>query len=230
MEVRGILMDVRGILVIVMVVAALIIFSNPVEWFADPSSLCTPDYVQTYPGFLTDRECDELVKLMRSRDLFQSEVGGATGGVDMSVRTSKQTWAKEGESPEIDSLYKKVKALLASTGCYPKYDLEDVQLAQYTAGGKYDIHRDGDDCNEACPDSQRIATVLVYLNEPKDGGETDFPLLNMRVKPRKGTAVFFAVADQKTRDLFEATLHAGLPVKKGVKRIANVWVKNKLDR
>jgi prolyl 4-hydroxylase len=69
-------------------------------------------------------------------------------------------------------------------------------------------------------------TVIVYLNEGFDGGETDFPELGIRTLGGKGDALIFrnaspaGEADLRTR-------HAGLPVTQGVKWIASRWIRQR---
>ena len=38
---------------------------------------------------------------------------------------------------------------------------------------------------------QRVCTVLVYLNDVPNGGETSFAKLGLRVRPRRGVALVF---------------------------------------
>jgi prolyl 4-hydroxylase len=118
-------------------------------------------------------------------------------------------------------------------GCADECSFEAVQVARYGPGGKYDAHYDGDDCGPGagrpCPADQRLATLLMYLSEPESGGATRFPLLDVEVAPEKGKALFFWVADPATRELFEKTLHGGMPVGRGTKWIANQWARPRAD-
>jgi len=58
-----------------------------------------------------------------------------------------------------------------------------------------------------------------------DGGETHFPKLNLTVKPRKGSALLWpSILNDKPEYIDERTSHAALPVKKGTKFAANVWI------
>ena len=70
---------------------------------------------------------------------------------------------------------------------------------------------------------QRVVTVLVYLNDCVQGGQTDFPAMNIQVAPRKGTAVVFFPA---TVDgyLDKRALHAALPAI-DTKYVSQVWVR-----
>ena len=47
-------------------------------------------------------------------------------------------------------------------------------------------YRTHTDCTEDGDIRDRFATVLVYLQDVKEGGETKFPLLGISVKPVKG--------------------------------------------
>ena len=67
-------------------------------------------------------------------------------------------------------------------------------------------------------------TFFVYLNDlagEDAGGETDFPRLNARVRPKRGRAVFWYDTDEKGEG-DERTFHAGLPVKVGTK-VCSAW-------
>lgn len=214
--------------IFVTIVVALLLFASfrKTEGFADESRVCTATtHYFEIPGFLTSAECDDIVRA--SNNMFPSRIGGASTDVlDTSIRKSMQTWFQSGSHPAIDALQRKTRAAIDATGCMSvPYSFEDVQVVRYDKNGKYDAHYDGDECNGKCPGDQRLATLLVYLNDDFEGGHTHFPLLNASVAPEKGKALFFWVADQETRDLFEKTLHAGMPVGDGHKWIANQWIR-----
>ena len=71
---------------------------------------------------------------------------------------------------------------------------------------------------------QRVATLVLYLNAPAQGGATTFPDVGLEVTPHPGHAVFFSYArpDPDTR-----TLHAGAPVHAGEKWIATKWLRER---
>ena len=70
---------------------------------------------------------------------------------------------------------------------------------------------------------QRVVTVLVYLNDCSQGGQTDFPAMNLQVSPRKGMAVVFFPS---TVDgyLDKRALHAALPAV-NTKYVSQVWIR-----
>lgn len=72
----------------------------------------------------------------------------------------------------------------------------------------------------------RIMTALIWLNEQFDGGETDFPALNIRVRGGVGDMLVFKnVHGDGSQD--DRLVHAGLPVTQGVKWMASRWIRGK---
>eukprot|EP00112_Aurelia_sp_Birch-Aquarium-sp1_P010796 Seg2294.3 transcript_id=Seg2294.3/GoldUCD/mRNA.D3Y31 product="putative prolyl 4-hydroxylase 10" protein_id=Seg2294.3/GoldUCD/D3Y31 len=60
------------------------------------------------------------------------------------------------------------------------------QITSYQTGVGYKNHTD---CTEDEETRDRFATILVYLQDVKSGGETKFPKLGISVKPKKGRAL-----------------------------------------
>ena len=69
---------------------------------------------------------------------------------------------------------------------------------------------------------QRIASVVMYLNTPAQGGGTAFPEVGLIVTARRGAAVYFAYEGGD-----QSSLHAGLPVLQGEKWIATKWLRER---
>jgi len=95
----------------------------------------------------------------------------------------------------------------------PHFDWFNAELP----GGKKHIGRAG----------QRLGTFVLYLNDVESGGSTSFPKIGLEVMPRKGAALFFAnTTTQGIPD--QQTLHAGMPVIRGVKYVANKWLRERV--
>ena len=77
---------------------------------------------------------------------------------------------------------------------------------------------------EIAAKGQRVATVLVYLNDDYQDGETDFPELNWRFKGRKGDALWFWNVDAQGRPAAGA-LHAGIAPGNGEKWLLSQWIR-----
>jgi len=113
--------------------------------------------------------------------------------------------------------------------------MESLQFLRYELNQEYKEHWDffmpgypaWDE--EIARNGQRSVTFFVYLNNLPDaesGGETGFVKLNLKVKPKRGRAVFWydTLASGKVD---ERTLHAGLPVLKGTKYAMNIWIRDR---
>src|SRR5690606_22182215 len=105
---------------------------------------------------------------------------------------------------------------------------ENLHIIHYDVGGEFKPHHDyfnlltsGGVVNFR-RGGQRVASFLMYLNTPQEGGETIFPKINITVKPKKGDALLFfdCCPDGRTDPL---TFHGGLPVLKGEKWLATKW-------
>ena len=111
----------------------------------------------------------------------------------------------------------------------PVSNAERWQLAQYGENCEYKLHVDTvPEFNDLAPGG-RFSTLLLYLDEPDEGGSTDFPDLGLRIKPETGTALYFRnvrepVSDPFSLETHESSAHAGAPVLKGAKHIATRWV------
>ncbi len=97
---------------------------------------------------------------------------------------------------------------------------EPLHVLRYQGDQQYRLHSD------ALPGSgnQRIWTLLLYLNDDYDGGETVFPALGLSVKGRLGEALLFRNLDDRGQP-DPLMRHAGLPVSRGTKWLATRWIR-----
>lgn len=115
----------------------------------------------------------------------------------------------------------------------PMTQQESTNILHYAPGQEYGPHYDfvreaeeGAFRAELQTVGQRIATVLVYLNEGYEGGETHFPRLNWSFKGKPGDALIFwniSAGGERERN----SLHAGRPVTAGEKWLLSKWVREK---
>lgn len=71
----------------------------------------------------------------------------------------------------------------------------------------------------------RILTFYVYLNSVEEGGGTEFPVVGKKVQPKPGRAVLWpSVYNHLPYTSDPAADHAALPVTKGKKYGANIWI------
>ncbi|XP_046862556.1 probable prolyl 4-hydroxylase 3 isoform X2 [Xenia sp. Carnegie-2017] len=99
----------------------------------------------------------------------------------------------------------------------PKTNAYHTQLVKYRINSEYNMHTD---CHEITND--RMATIIVYLNDVEQGGETVFQAMNISVKPQKGKAVVWKNLNLQGK-CDAATSHVAAKVIKGQKLIYQKW-------
>jgi prolyl 4-hydroxylase len=191
-----------------------------------PELISNQPKVVLWHNFLNESECQHMIQLGDHR-LNRSTVQGKNHEISPQ-RTSYTTNFQSGETSVIQSIEQRVSMLCM----YPQSHIEPLQLVRYNPGQQYKPHYDffvpG---HEATGDAlkrggQRTLTFFIYLNDVDQGGTTHFPKLNLRIKPRMGTAVmWYNVLPDGTEDYL--TFHAGEPPKSSTKYGLNVWIRER---
>ena len=195
-----------------------------------------------YRNFASDADCDAIVEAAKTR-LHRSGLAlkrGETLESTKNIRTSSGTFLTSKE--EKSGALKRVEEKMARATHIPASHGEAYNVLRYEIGQKYDSHYDMFDPLQYGPQkSQRVASFLLYLTTPDEGGETVFPLegeggmkrlhgidytsceVGLKVKPRKGDALlFWSVHPNNTFD--RSSLHGGCPVVSGTKFVATKWI------
>ncbi|XP_059439485.1 probable prolyl 4-hydroxylase 10 isoform X1 [Corylus avellana] len=194
-----------------------------------------------YHNFLTKEECDYLISLAKPHMHKSTVVDSETGkSKDSRVRTSSGTFLARGRDKIIRNIEKKI----ADFTFLPVENGEGLQVLHYEVGQKYEPHFDYflDEFNTK-NGGQRMATVLMYLSDVEEGGETVFPAAKgnissvpwwnelsdcgkkgLSVKPKTGDALlFWSMKPDATLD--PSSLHGGCAVIKGNKWSATKWIR-----
>lgn len=109
---------------------------------------------------------------------------------------------------------------------------EPLQGQRYHPGQQFKPHNDwfytseGYWPQEEARGGQRSWTAMAYLNAVEAGGATAFTLLGLEIEPKPGVLLLWnnALPDGRPN---EATLHAGLPVERGVKYVITKWYRTR---
>ena len=212
--------------IILLIVILLLLFCN-IEWTYQ---------VIEIPNLLTSEECQILIDAAEPRLSQSGLVSKDPKFIDTQVRSSKSAYLRDtDETLPVKTrqvLTKLRKAASKWSGKCLKCS-ESLHVAKYETGNEYKPHFDAcandpilcKSFNDRRKGGKRYATLLVYLNTVEDGGETEFPKLDKRVKPVQGTGVLFynLTRDGKPHPL---SLHAGLPPKENsVKWICTHWIR-----
>ncbi len=185
----------------------------------------TAPRVVLFGNLLSVEECEQMVELSRGKLERSSVVNNETGSYDVHPhRTSYGTYFNRGENELIRRLEQRIAELVQ----FPIENGEPIQILHYEPGGEYRPHHDYFDPKQAGNEQvlkqggQRIATLIMYLNDVEAGGSTVFPEVGLDVLPRRGNAVYFAYCSE-TGALDARSLHGGSPVGTGEKWIATKW-------
>ena len=171
--------------------------------------------ISVIPEFLSDRECQHLIGLSEEVGFTRSLVGRGKYGVgeeDKSSglvnlasdnRTSTSVTLEPSHDPTVAAIEQRLAALVG----LPVEQLESLVVVKYESGQFFGHHHDG---------LFRPYTVFVYLNDlpPGGGGETRFPMLSLRVRPTRGTAVLWRnslISDEGEVVEDPRLVHEGLP-------------------
>jgi prolyl 4-hydroxylase len=179
-------------------------------------------------NFLSPFECDYLKEKSRPKLKRSTVVSTKAGEAQVhEARTSKGMFF---QCRSNDIVLRNVEKRVSELVMLPEEHAEAMQVLCYGPGEEYRPHYDyfdkstegGLECYSR--GGQRIATVIMYLENTAKGGETIFPKANIAVKPVKGNAVvFYNCLPNGEED--PLTLHGGAPVIEGEKWIATKWVR-----
>jgi prolyl 4-hydroxylase len=198
-------------------------------------------------GFLSHEECDALIDLARAQGLEPSTLQAGRNtqqSRDRSTRSSSNTWLTRDAANVTEAIYRRAARVLRMDESLLQKPLigdhyhehehslaESLQVVRYQQDEEYKAHHDF-----TYPPAfrrhqpTRFATVLFYLNDDFEGGQTVFPRAvnaqyheGITVEPHKGKAVLFynMLPDGNMDDL---SMHASQKVIHGEKFLANLWV------
>lgn len=174
--------------------------------------------IRQIPHFFSEQECREIIDFSEARNDYQKSMILDEAGL-AKVDDTRTSYSINLSPAEL-GLYESLRTRTADLLKVPKSHIEGLQCVRYAEGQQFYPHWDS---NEKL---NRRHTLLVYLNDDFTGGETYFPELMLKVTPERGKALHFLNEDIDG-NIIQYSLHAGLPVKRGIKYACNIWVKNR---
>lgn len=174
--------------------------------------------------FMSPAECKRMIEMIdvvaRPSAVFDLEYGA-------DYRTS-YSGDVDPHDPFVKKISRRIDDLL---GLDPAWG-ETIQGQRYLPGQQFQQHNDwfftdaGYWLNEIERGGQRSWTAMVFLNPVEEGGSTDFTKLGLSIEPTPGALLMWNNADLEGRPN-EWTMHAGTPVKAGVKYIITKWYRTR---
>lgn len=183
--------------------------------------------VVLFGNLLSPEECQAVIEAARTRMARSLTVQAASGSEEVNKdRTSDGMFFQRGENEAVARLEERIARLVR----WPVENGEGLQVLHYRPGAEYKPHYDYfDPAEPGTPrllrrGGQRVATLVIYLNDPVRGGGTTFPDVPLEIGPRQGNAVFFSYGRAHPGS---RTLHGGAPVIEGEKWIATKWLRER---
>jgi len=173
-------------------------------------------WIITVDDIVPNNTCDKIIKNIYEQYWTPSIAGDGKG----SARTSSTFWCNNRCKENTILLRNFVNDHMKINEEYA----EPLQILRYKSGQFYKEHHD-QNSPRSSPWGERIFTVFFYLSDVEEGGETNFPRLNITIKPKKGSVLIWPNImndDPNKRD--ERTFHESLPVIHGTKHSANYWL------
>jgi hypothetical protein len=201
-------------------------------WRAPPPArtLSTDPAITAVQGFLAPDVCDWIMDRAREHMRPAKVMGAASHGpVQDPTRTNSSA---ELGLVHMDLVVLLIRDRLSAACGLPVTAMEAPQVLHYSVGQAFRLHEDflvpdgAYRSKDLASHGQRAKTLLIYLNDGFEGGETDFPLLDLRFKGAKGEALMFTnvLADGSPDRRMR---HAGLPPSAGEKWLFSQWVRDR---
>lgn len=183
-----------------------------------PKIISHDPYIVLYPGLFSAAECKYLAVLAAP---WLEKAMVTVEGDETQFEAVRDADSSAVPHLTEDLVVQRInRCIAAATGTKPEWG-EPLNLLRYQPGQQFRPHHDGCGSGEG---ATRIMTALIWLNEQFDGGETEFPRLNIRVRGGVGDMLVFKnVHDDGSQD--DRLIHAGLPVTQGVKWMASRWIR-----
>lgn len=107
-----------------------------------------PPWVVIFENFVTDEECDTMIKLghkhkyKRSEDVGDEKFDGTFGGVKSESRTSENAWCSYHDGCRSEDVPTRLHDRISHVLNIPANNSEDFQILKYEVGQYYREHHD----------------------------------------------------------------------------------------
>lgn len=197
----------------------------------DPTKLFIPNAenlscenleLYTVDNFLNKQECDKIIDLILSK-LRPSELSHYES--DSDFRTSSTCDLGTLNDSFMEDIDNRICRMIGIDSSYS----EVVQGQYYEVGQQFKAHTDyfePHEVNEYAGEmGQRTYTMMIYLNDVEEGGETAFVNIDKEFKPKQGKIIIWNSLDSDGTPN-RNSMHFAKPVVKGYKAVITKWFRS----
>ncbi len=181
--------------------------------------------IATLNRLFTPEECDYVV----SRGAPYLKRGRVAGAQTLDIRTNS---AAALGLVETDAFIQSLDELMARALGEPAENGENPALLHYTPGQVFGAHcdwispEDPGLAQDLAANGQRIKTLIVYLNEGYEGGETVFGRVGWRFRGKRGDALMWSNVDAAGA-VDPRSLHEGTAPRSSDKFVLSKWMRDR---
>ena len=186
------------------------------------------NFIGVYDNYITKAECDKAIKLYEDQDKFNNTVNRI--GFEQSSILQKQDQQFFAGSHNIDIYWQTLKPMMLNFDMAFKHYTENTGAQQAYDGGPFHFttlkiqktlptegyHVWHIEHGKGFDNEPRAFVYSIYLNDVKEGGETEFLHFSKRIKPKTGRIVIWPAAFPY--------VHRGNPPLSGEKYILTSWM------
>ena len=173
---------------------------------------------------LSKEQCDEIILFFENNKKYH-DLGSTSGGIDDKVKKCTEIFLSTDElkKPFFRNLFyalgdtkvKFVNKYNFLNNIRPWRISEVFKIQKYAPEEAYfELHCE----TNGYPDEfteRRVIAWMLYLNDVKEGGETEFPQQDIKFKPKAGNMMFWPA--------YWTHPHKGIPAPKEIKYIITGW-------
>ena len=182
--------------------------------------------MQEFENFFTTSECQEIISIVDNY-VKELNIKNFISALPLFLPENK-----------LNQALNKLKKEVSNITNLPFTNQESILATIYPINSEYKNHHDSFyieensihtkdmfECNMS-HGGQRIKTALLYLNDDFEGGETEFPKLNLFIKPKTGKLVIWDNVDNQNQ-VNHNMIHAAKKIIKGKKYVLVIYLREK---
>lgn len=174
--------------------------------------------IYSLDNFISNNECEHIIKTAKPHLIYNNT----------KICKGKTCRFKYNYDTTFENIGNKISNEIG----YSIKNMEYFQVSCYNVGEESKPHYDSwkqdgspEHLNNFKFGGNRLVTVVLYLNNVIEGGETKMTKLNKLVIPKQGKILFLENCDKGTNNQNEVSEYCSMPLLNGIKYVLTIWFK-----